>query len=65
MGWISELNEPQLETLRRLKRWINGAHYTDICMRINGEDQWYQGDWLKYMLAELELPTPPEVKNDA
>lgn len=25
----------------------NGAHHIDICVRINGQDRWHEGDWLK------------------
>ena len=27
----------------------NGAHHIDIKVRINGQDRWYEGDWLKLL----------------
>jgi len=32
------------------------AHMTDIKLRINGQDEWHQADWLKH----LTRTTPPQ-----
>ena len=36
-----------LESLRRLP--LLQAHFVDIKVRVNGQDKWFQGDFLKWL----------------
>lgn len=41
-----------LEVIRRAKQ----AHYTNICVRIDGQDEWHEADWIKHLVArETEI----------
>lgn len=42
------INQMQLESMRAAIKASRGAHHTDICMRINGQDRTWQADWLKH-----------------
>lgn len=47
--WWDKLNDPQRESVQKLIPVLWAAHYTDIIVRVNGEDRRYQGDWLKHL----------------
>lgn len=54
--WILDekyVNEPQRESITKLIKRCKQAHFVDVKVRINGEDEWYEIDWLKH-LAELK-----------
>lgn len=44
---FGELNEPQKVTIERLSKILPIAHYTNIVVRIDGQDEVYEADWLK------------------
>jgi hypothetical protein len=46
------LNEPQKATLSKIASLSKAAHTIDIVMRINGDDVYYQTDFLKHLDAE-------------
>jgi len=46
----------QVDSIQRLINRLNHAHHTDLCVRINGQDEWFQADWLKHMV----IATPPQ-----
>jgi len=51
------MKPPMLEYIReKLNKLpnLNGAHYVDIIVRINGEDRRYEGDWLKILQQNVE-----------
>lgn len=43
------INELQMDSIQRLIDRAKHAHTTDIKLRINGQDEWYEADWLKHM----------------
>lgn len=47
------LNEPQMETLREIRRLLDGMHHADLTIRINGEDREFQADWIRYAVPLL------------
>src|SRR5205823_1988034 len=49
------LNAPQRDTLKRLRELLPMAHTVDIKLRVNGEDWWFQGDFLKFLLGDADL----------
>lgn len=48
------LNTIQRASLDALLRIAKGAHIIDLRVRINGEDHWFDADWIK----SLCKPTP-------
>ena len=55
-------NNPKAEHGDRLEKYweclnklpdLSHAHYVEICVRINGEDKHFEGDWLKRMQVEV------------
>lgn len=50
-----EINKPQQETISLLKNVLPKAHMIDIKVRINGEDRYYEADWLKQAIKDIEL----------
>lgn len=50
--WEEKLNEPQRQTLKGIRRLLPGAHFVDIKIRINGQDKWFEADFLKDLLSE-------------
>ena len=58
LAWLIDdksINHLQIKTIQRLIERANHAHMTDIKLRINGQDEWYEGDWIKHM---VEAPQP-------
>jgi hypothetical protein len=53
VAWIltdKNINSLQVDSIQRLIERLKHAHHTDLCVRINGQDEWFQADWLKHML---------------
>lgn len=48
---LSKINDIQLESMCRAIKRCRGAHFTDLKIRINGQDEHYQADWFKHMLV--------------
>ena len=42
------INNIQLETMRRTIERAKHAHFTNVELRINGKDEHEQADWLKH-----------------
>jgi hypothetical protein len=58
VAWIltdENINSIQVASVQRLIDRLKHAHHTDLCVRINGQDEWFQADWLKHMVRA----TPP------
>jgi hypothetical protein len=58
-AWLltdKNINSLQVDSIQRLINRLNHAHHTDLCVRINGQDEWFQADWLKHMVRA----TPPQ-----
>lgn len=43
------INDIQMESMRATINRANAAHYTDIDMRINGQNERSEADWLKHL----------------
>jgi len=59
VAWLltdKNINSLQVDSIQRLINRLNHAHHTDLCVRINGQDEWFQADWLKHMV----IATPPQ-----
>lgn len=50
------INELQAESIQQLIDRAKHAHTADIKLRIEGQDEWYEADWLKH----LARATPPQ-----
>ena len=58
VAWLitdEKINSIQVDSIQRLIDRAKHAHMTDIKLRINGQDEWHQADWLKH----LTRTTPP------
>lgn len=51
---LSEINDFQLESLRRSIKRSKAAHFTDLIIRINGQDERIEADWLKHFVEMSE-----------
>lgn len=59
VAWLitdEKINSLQVDSIQRLIDRARHAHMTDIKLRINGQDEWYQADWLKHLIRA----TPPQ-----
>ena len=43
------INSLQVDSIQRLISRLKYAHHTDLRVRINGQDEWFEADWLKHM----------------
>jgi len=53
VGWLlteKNINSLQVDSIQLLIDRLKHAHHTDLCVRINGQDEWFQADWLKHMV---------------
>ncbi len=53
VAWLltdKNINSIQVDSIQRLIDRLKHAHHTDLCVRINGQDEWFQADWLKHMV---------------
>jgi hypothetical protein len=58
VAWMltdKNINSLQVDSIQRLIDRLKHAHHTDLCVRINGQDEWFQADWLKHM---ARVPSP-------
>ena len=63
VAWLltdKNINSLQVDSIQRLIDRLKHAHHTDLCVRINGQDEWFQADWLKHMVRV----TPPLPEQD-
>ena len=61
LGWTlkwEDVNHLQRDTVELLVQRCKNAHTTDVKLRINGKDEWYEADWLKHL--HLSLRPQPE-----
>ena len=59
VAWLitdENINSIQIASIQRLIDRARHAHMADLKLRINGEDEWYELDWLKH----LTRATPPQ-----
>ena len=53
VAWLitdEKINSLQVKSIQTLIDRARHAHHTDICLRINGQDERYEADWLKHMV---------------
>jgi transcription elongation factor Elf1 len=53
VAWLlteKNINSLQVDSIELLINRLKHAHHTDLCVRINGQDEWFQADWLKHMV---------------
>ena len=65
VAWLltdKNINSLQVDDIQRLIDRLKHAHHTDLCVRINGQDEWFEADWLKHM-ARVAPPQRTEEKN--
>jgi len=58
VAWLltdKNINSLQVDSIKRLIDRLKHAHHTDLCVRINGKDEWFQADWLKHMIRATPL----------
>ena len=61
VAWLltdKKINSLQVDDIQRLIDRLKHAHHTDLCVRINGQDEWFEADWLKHMVRAS--PPQPE-----
>jgi hypothetical protein len=59
VAWLltdKNINLLQVDSIQRLIDRLKHAHHTDLRVRINGQDEWFQADWLEHMVRA----TPPQ-----
>jgi len=56
--FLDKLNEPQRQTLDRLRRTLFWSSRTDVMVRKDGQDHWFEADWLRDALDILCGPHP-------
>ena len=59
VAWLitdEKINSLQVNSIQRLIDRARHANMTDIKLRINGQDEWFQADWLKH----LTRTAPPQ-----
>ena len=63
VAWLlidKNINSLQVDSIQRLIDRLKHAHHTDLCVRINGQDEWFQADWLKHIIRV----TPPQPEQE-
>jgi hypothetical protein len=52
VAWViteKNINSLQVTSIQRLIDRLKHAHHTDLRVRINGQDEWFQADWIKHL----------------
>jgi len=52
VAWVitdENINSLQVTSIQRLIDRLKHAHHTDLRVRINGHDEWFQADWIKHL----------------
>ena len=52
VAWVitdDDINSLQVASIQRLIDRLKHAHHTDLRVRINGQDEWFQADWIKHL----------------
>ena len=68
VAWLitdEAINSIQVASIQRLIDRLKHAHHTDLCVRINGQDEWFQADWIKHLKrAHPQQAQPKEPLTD-
>lgn len=65
VAWLltdHNINELQVASVQRLIDRAKHAHHCDLVIRINGQDEHYEADWLKHLVRTAPQPAPELVK---
>ena len=57
---LENLNYLQIGSLRKLRRLAKDAHMIDVVIRVNGQNETVQADFLKYIEFDGSLPKSQE-----
>lgn len=66
-GWLlslKDVNQPQTDSINRLITKAKHAHFVDIRVRINGQWQEFEGDWIKHIHCYSSSPVSPDVAEE-
>ena len=66
VAWLitdKNINTLQINSIQKLIDRARHAHHTDICLRINGQDEMYEADWLKHMV-KATAPQPKQEQGE-
>jgi hypothetical protein len=61
VAWLltdANINSLQVASIQRLIDRAKHAHHTDLIIRINGQDEHYEADWLKHLVRHPLPPSP-------
>lgn len=70
-GWflpMDAVNRIQADSIDQLIRRAKGAHHADVDLRINGQNEHHEADWIKHMRwvgPANAMPVPPEMPSGA
>lgn len=48
-----KINDLQVESINRLIKRAKAAHFVDVRVRINGQFEWFEADWIKHMRPHM------------
>ena len=57
----NNINELQEDSIDRLIKRAKGAHHCNLIMRINGQDEYYEIDWLKHLVKAIVTPSSASI----
>ena len=60
VAWLitdESINSLQVASIQRVIDRLKYAHHTDLCLRINGQDERFEADWVKHL---QRAATPPK-----
>jgi hypothetical protein len=52
VAWVitdEDINSLQVASIQRLIDLLKRAHHTDLSVRVNGGEEWFQADWIKHL----------------
>lgn len=58
----NSVNDIVISNMLKTLSIAKNSHHVDICIRINGNDEWFQADWIKYL--SMKTPPPEQGKAD-
>lgn len=53
---IDKINDLQVESIKRTIKRCKQAHFTNVHIRVNGEWEIEEADWIKHMEIKEETP---------
>ena len=59
VAWLitdESINSLQVASIQRVIDRLKHAHHTDLCLRINGQDERFEADWIKHLQRATSPP---------